>query len=1041
MPIEQTLAVLGYDRSPNFLRSGQDNWASAPDYAHIFRKAVEKCSLRGVYVLRPSPNSRESIVPVVYACEAPDEASADKIHRLVWNQNIVPFLLVETPRFVRLYTGFRYPLASHETSGDPVTRGILAETVAFNEIAKRLADLRSDSVDEGRIWKKWGEEVTPRTRVDLRLLGHLEALNRWLRQSGLDRGTSHALIGKFVYLQYLRHRDILSDRKLARWGISPASLFSREATLESFGKVIERLDAWLNGDVFPLSARSIRLDHLRKVAGVFSGDTPRGQLHLDFQAYDFSFIPIETLSAIYEQFLHMPEPNGQQSRGRESGAYYTPIPLVNFMLGEMDAKHRLKEGMRVLDPACGSGAFLVQCYRRLIERKKAQQGNERLRPRQLRDLLTNHVFGVDRDGDACQVAELSLILTLLDYVQPPDLENSPTFQLPALRGRNIFEADFFDPDSDWAGSAERLGFDWVVGNPPWKSLNSESVQEEDKHALGWIGDHASRFPVGGNQLAEAFAWKVLPHLRNDGVVGLLLPAMTLFKNESKSFRRKLFSCWRVWCVANFANLAYVLFAGRAERPAAAFFYRPSTLAPTESAVDDPQHASIGTEATDRTILTYTPFVVNQEANRPQRSGRNKHTWAIIVNASEMREVRAEEAATGSRLPWKLGMWGSYRDARLLDRIRGKFPTFKSFATERGIKAHEGAQLRNSTAGSTEQIEFVSELVGKKRIDFRRLRGCGRIFAFPENAILAISASQAHLRIRGGRAGIEVSRPPHIILDAGRRFAVYSDEFIAVPARQIGIAGPRSEANLLRALSLYLSSSFATYHQFFMSPEWGIDTTVATLDALQDLPVPLNALPDGDLVEWSRLQQRLASADASVEQLAARVDAQVFDLIGLREAERMLVQDLVNVRMQLVKGKVTKPAIRAPSVCEMQAYLRVLGSELDSFVEAEAGLRHEVAAVYDDMSAMVAVGLCSRRRMRSAPLVLDADAPKAEQFRTVRENLRRKHSQWVYFDRGLRVYDGSRTYLFKPMQRLHWTKTQALLDAGEVIADTLAEAED
>jgi hypothetical protein len=150
---------------------------------------------------------------------------------------------------------------------------------------------------------------------------------------------------------------------------------------------------------------------------------------LDFQPYDFSFIPIETLSVIYEQFLHSPK-NGKLSRGRKAGAYYTPLPLVNYILNELEMRRPLVEGMRVLDPSCGSGAFLVQCYRALIEKRLS---NGPLRPVELGELLVHHVYGLDRDGDACQVAEMSLILTLLDYTTPPDLENNPRFKLPILR--------------------------------------------------------------------------------------------------------------------------------------------------------------------------------------------------------------------------------------------------------------------------------------------------------------------------------------------------------------------------------------------------------------------------------------------------------------------------------------------------------------------------------------------------------------------------------------------------------------------------------
>jgi hypothetical protein len=71
--------------------------------------------------------------------------------------------------------------------------------------------------------------------------------------------------------------------------------------------------------------------------------------------------------------------------------------------------------------------------------------------------------------------------------------------------------------------------------------------------------------------------------------------------------------------------------------------------------------------------------------------------------------------------------------------------------------------------------------------------------------------------------VRVSTPPHIILDAGRRFAVYSDEFLAVPTRQIGIASSAGNEALLKALSLYLSSDFVTYQQFFTTSEWGIGT--------------------------------------------------------------------------------------------------------------------------------------------------------------------------------------------------------------------------
>jgi type I restriction-modification system DNA methylase subunit len=188
------------------------------------------------------------------------------------------------------------------------------------------------------------------------------------------------------------------------------------------------------------------------------------------------------------------------------------------MLSELEDRRPLVKGMRVLDPSCGSGAFLVQCYRRLIE-KEFPPGS-RPTPTQLRELLKASIFGIDVEPDACNVAELSLILTLLDYVKPPDLEvPGNKFQLPALRGANIFRTNFFGIAP---AVRKRLPskFDWIVGNPPWKRLNPKRLLAHEKPVWDWMKTHEKDLPVSGNQTARAFAWQVKEYLAPDGEVGL-----------------------------------------------------------------------------------------------------------------------------------------------------------------------------------------------------------------------------------------------------------------------------------------------------------------------------------------------------------------------------------------------------------------------------------------------------------------------------------------------------------------------------------------
>jgi hypothetical protein len=1028
--------TLGYATSPNFLTG--DDLRNARENGRSFRRAQDNLGLEGVYVLRAPRESESPDVPVVYVCRAASEDDARQIHRKVWNQDIVPFLIVHTDTKVRLYSGFNYSKSKPAAAGS----GLLREG-HLQDVGQVLAAFKAHAVDDGTLWREWGAKVTPERRVDWRLLDNLKQLEGWLRSNGLrERPLAHALIGKYVYLHYLRARGILSDRKLAEWGIERRDVFGRDATLRAFRELVDWLDEWLNGAVFPISRSelaSIRAEHLKRVSGAFAGDTMDGQLHLDFDAYDFSYIPIETISVIYEQFLHAPKDDTDSSVGRERGAYYTPVPLVSFILSELNRRRPLRPGMRVLDASCGSGAFLVQCYRNLIEQRVRDEGGRRPRPAELRDLLVKHIFGVDNDGDACQVAELSLILTLLDYVEPPDL-SSTTFQLPRLRDHNILHGDAFDDKASWVTRVHRWPFHWIVGNPPWKDLKPRALAEEDRLAWEWTLENRDRFPTGGNQLAEAFAWRVRGFAAPDGVIGLLLPAMTLFKYESKAFRQAFFRRNAVCHVANFANLAEVLFAGRSRVPAAALFYTP---------LDDNESDSM----LPPTVTVYSPLVANQEATRPATARRRQESWNIVINASEVRDIPYHEVVTGDFLPWKTATWGSTRDVRLLRGIdRQRFPSLGELEGGGRLWISEGIQLRRKPSGrQSEPVEHHPELQGRPRMNISALKHRGRLFNLPEEALEPIPEEETY--VRGGRFDRPhaVCQPPHIIISAARNFAIFSDEFIVVPPRQIGIAGASDVSMLLKAIALYLNSDFAQYHQFLRSPQFGVQRGLATLQALRQLPVPIGGASDPGLNTWCELYDSLAlasgelgpavsqRADADLSRLLRLTNDLVYDALRLDARQRALVDDLVNVRMALNDGKVGLAAVRPPSDSEIREYGGVLKNELDDFVSGGNPIHHVIDIWYSDGFGITRVGIANADGSGDSLHVRRVGEGLSRDVRGIVQQLRSRHSQWVYFDRRLTVYEEGNAYLFKPMQRVHWTRSQAMIDAGEVIAETLTPA--
>ena len=180
----------------------------------------------------------------------------------------------------------------------------------------------------------------------------------------------------------------------------------------------------------------------------------------------------------------------------------------------------------------------------------------------------------------------------------------------------------------------------------------------------------------------------------------------------------------------------------------------------------------------------------------------------------------------------------------------------------------------------------------------------------------------------------------------------------------------------------------------------------------------------------------ASGSNEMTALVEELNDRVFKLLGLRKTERWLVEDFVHVNMELTKGKLSAEVIRSPRSNEQLAYLSALRDCLDSFLSADRGLRHRIELLIDGQSALLSVSLV-QSQTSIQPNVIPEDDPATRSLKTIRDRLRKQHSQWVYFDRALKVYDRGVLYQFKPMQRLHWTRRQAVLDADDIIAETLS----
>ncbi len=248
--------------------------------------------------------------------------------------------------------------------------------------------------------------------------------------------------------------------------------------------------------------------------------------------YDFSAINADVLGAVYEQYLSFKalDPTGdealdpyKQTKRKSQGIFYTPQFVVRYIvqqtLGKLLAEGADPYKIRVLDPACGSGSFLIEAFD-VLDRHLAQHGTEddkqHPRKRRLR-ILQNNLYGVDLDPQAVEVARLNLLLRAA----------SERGLLPMLHnirvGNSLIDADEIVGESafDWSTQFPEMmkegGFDVIIGNPPYIR-----IQNLPRHETKWINENYVT-PSGNYDIYIPFVERGLSLLNPKGVLGYILP--------------------------------------------------------------------------------------------------------------------------------------------------------------------------------------------------------------------------------------------------------------------------------------------------------------------------------------------------------------------------------------------------------------------------------------------------------------------------------------------------------------------------------------
>jgi hypothetical protein len=407
-------------------------------------------------------------------------------------------------------------------------------------------------------------------------------------------------------------------------GIEP---YGRLSELQNGHQVYQRLfhlfaqaDDRYNSGIFHFKSERGRPDASldRLTPELIIDDTPLKDilknLYYPDSPYEFSVLPADILGQVYEQFLgkvirltlaHRAVVEDKPEVKKAGGVYYTPTYIVDYIVrqtvGALVADKRpgprgAVSRLRILDPACGSGSFLLGAYQFLLDWHRDQYirddphewakgstprlyqttgGDWRLTTDERKRILLNNIYGVDIDPQAVEVTKLSLLLKVLEgenqetldaqlrFIQErvlPDLENN------IKCGNSLITPDFYDDQQttflnedemyrinvfDWAAEFPEIiaagGFDAVIGNPPWGTDFTEDergyLRRTNREIIVRMIDSFMFFVHQGSR-----------KLITKGYLGMILPDVILYQKDNEKLRRFILKRFKMNLLLNMGNV-------------------------------------------------------------------------------------------------------------------------------------------------------------------------------------------------------------------------------------------------------------------------------------------------------------------------------------------------------------------------------------------------------------------------------------------------------------------------------------------------------
>jgi predicted type IV restriction endonuclease len=550
---------------------------------------------------------------------AEDASPAFQLRRYAWTSKLPVSLLSDFEQFAV----YDCRIQPYKTDKPATARTMLLGYTEYLERWEELLGLFSpDAIQKGSLdhYVETSKSRKGTATVDDAFLAEIEkwrdmlARNIALRNPRLStRELNFAVQRTIDRLIFLR---ICEDRGIEHYAFLQ-SLMNGERVYPRLVKHFRDADDRYNSGLFHFGEEKARAEAPDKLTlDLDIDDKPLkeiiGSLYYPDCPYEFSVLPADILGQVYEQFLgkvirltagHQAKVEEKPEVRKAGGVYYTPTYIVDYIVkntvGKLveDKTPKQVEALRILDPACGSGSFLLGAYQFLLDWHltyyiehppssraprtssplyKDARGNYRLTTAERKRILLNSIYGVDIDSQAVEVTKLSLLLKVLEGENQETLQNQLKFfherALPDLGsnikcGNSLIGPDFyqnqqsslFDQEEqyrinvfDWNAAFPAImksgGFDAVIGNPPY--VRQESLKE----LKDYLAQHYEAFDSTADLYAY-FMERSTRLLRDGGRFSVIVSSSFLRTSYGEMLRRTLKKHAAVLRVVDFGGLA------------------------------------------------------------------------------------------------------------------------------------------------------------------------------------------------------------------------------------------------------------------------------------------------------------------------------------------------------------------------------------------------------------------------------------------------------------------------------------------------------